>query len=359
MKKKQIIIGTSIFIVALIATVSGALYVKNKSTVDSNKENKIDYFEIEETSALKFKGSSIISKEQKIILDRSNGELNEVSVEDGQHVEKDTVLFSYYNEIIQEQVDELDRQINSLSSKIEKEKERERKLEAFKKEAQASREATSQEEQALNQVESKQAEQLEAGSMVDELNSNLSDAVSKRDSLKAKVIKSVKSEIAGKVYINTEDPTKEYMRIVSEDSLIAAEASEFDIDELKVDDKVEMKIISNNKKATGKIIKIEEIPTMSAEQRSVAYKFYVKPDESIKVGFSVELTVNTGEIVIPKSCVIEEDGKLYVKLVEGENNKKVEITATLKDDNYILQNNILKVGDKILLNPSEDSKEEV
>lgn len=359
MKKKKIIIGVSIFIVALIATVSGALYVKNKSTVDSNKENKIDYFEIEETSGLKFKGSSIISKEQKIILDKSNGELNEVFVEDGQHVEKDTVLFNYYNEVIQEQVDELDRQINSLSSKIEKEKERVSKLEALKKEAQASRGSANQDEQALNQIESKQSEQLETGSMIEELNANLNDAVSKRDSLKAKVIKSIKSEIAGKIYINTEDPTREYMRIVSEDSLIAAEASEFDIDELKVDDKVEMKIISNNKKVTGKIIKIEEIPTMSVDKNSVAYKFYVKPDESIKIGFSAELTVNPEEIVIPKSCVIEEEGKLYVKLVEGENNKKVEIAATLKDDNYIIQNNTLKVGDKILLNPSEDSKEEV
>lgn len=98
---------------------------------------------------------------------------------------------------------------------------------------------------------------------------------------------------------------------------------------------------------------------MSADQKSVVYKFYIKPDESIKIGFSVELTVNPAEITIPKSCVIEEAGKLYVKLIEGENNKKVEISAILKNDNYIIQNDTLKVGDKILLNPSEDSKEEV
>ncbi|MCR1950842.1 efflux RND transporter periplasmic adaptor subunit [Clostridium sp. DSM 100503] len=356
MKKKQIIIGISIFTLALIATVSGALYVKNKSTVDSNKENKVDYFEIEEAGGLKFKGSSIISNEQKIILDKSNGEINEVFVEDGQIVEKDTVLFNYYNESIQEQVDELNRQISSLSSKIDREKERISKLEALKKEVQASAQITNQAEQNLNQGVNIQGEQVENASVLEELNANLNDVISKRDALKEKVVKSVKSEITGKVYINNEDPTKEYMRVISEDSLIA---SEFDIEELKIDDKVEMKIISNNKKVTGKITKIEEIPSMSTDQKSMVYKFYVKPDESIKIGFSVELTVNPGEIVIPKSCVIEEEGKLYVKLVEGENNKKVEISATLKDDNYIIQNDTLKVGDKILLNPSEDSKEEV
>lgn len=360
MNKKQITIGISIFIVALIATVSGAIYVKNKtSSLDSKVENKVDYFKIEDTNGLKFKGTSIISNEQKIILDQSNGELNEVFVEDGQHVEKDTVLFNYYNEAIQEQVDELNRQINSLSSKIEKEKERVSKLEALNKETQQSREVSNQEELELKQVESKQADQVEVGSMIEELNSNLNDAIYKRDSLKNKVIKSIKSEIAGKVYINNEDNTKGYMRVISEDSLIAAEASEFDIEELKLNDKVEMKIISNSKKVTGKIIKIEEIPTMSADQKSAVYKFYVKPDESIKIGFSVELTVNPGEVVIPKSCVIKENEKLYVKLVEGEYNKKVEISATLKDDNYIIQNDTLKVGDTILLNPSEDSKEEV
>ncbi|MBS6502541.1 MAG: efflux RND transporter periplasmic adaptor subunit [Clostridium sp.] len=359
MKKKQIIIGISIFIIALIATVSGALYVKNKSTVGSNKENKVDYFEIEEAGGLKFKGSSIISNEQKIILDKSNGELNEVFVEDGQIVEKDTVLFNYYNEVIQEQVDELNRQISSLSSKIDREKEKISKLESLKKEAQASAEIINQGEQNLNQGVNIQGEQVENASVLEELNANLNDVISKRDSLKEKVVKSVKAEIGGKVYINNEDPTKEYMRVISGDSLIASESSEFDIEELKIDDKVEMKIISNNKKVTGKITKIEEIPSMSADQKSMVYKFYVKPDESIKIGFSVELTVNPGEILIPKSCVIEEEGKLYVKLVEGENNKKVEISATLKDDNYIIQNDTLKVGDKILLNPFEDSKEEV
>ena len=357
MKKKQIVIGVSIFIVALIGIIISALYVKNKSTVNSNKESKIDYFEIKETGGLKFKGSSIISKEQKIMLDKSNGELKEVFVKDGQYVEKDVELFSYYNEAIQEQVDELNRQINSLNSKIQKEKERVNKLEALNKEAQAKEVQAALD--TTNQIQSPQTQQVEITSMVDELTETLNDTISKRDSLNNKVVKIIKAEISGKVYINNEDLTKEYMRIISEDSLIYAQASEFDVDKLKLDDKVEAKIISNNKKVMGKIIKIEEVPTMSSDGKSAGYAFYIKPDESIKIGFSLELTVNPEEVAIPKSCVMEESGKVYVKLVEGENNKKVEIKATLKDDNYILEDNTLKVGDKILIDPSEDSKEEV
>lgn len=353
MKKKKIIIVSSIFIVALGLTISGALYVKNKAKVVTNKENTVEYFTIEDTSGLKFKGSSIISNEQRIMLDPSKGEVNEVFVKDGQIVEKDTVLFNYYNEVIQEQVDELERQINSLNSKIEKEKERESKAEALKKEAAA---IASNNENPANSVS---VDQLNSGSIIEELKTNLNDAISKRDSLKEKVVKPVIAEIRGKVYTNKEDPTKEYMRVISEEPLIAAQASEFDVDELKVDSKVDIKIVSNNSKVTGKITKIDDIPTVSVDQKSSLYTFYVKPDEGIKIGFSVELTVNPGEIVVPKSSVIEESGKLYVMLAEGENNKKVEITATLKDDNYVLQNDSLKVGDKIMLNPSENSKEEV
>lgn len=352
MKKKKIIIVSSIFIVALGLTISGALYVKNKAKVVTNKENTVEYFTIEDTSGLKFKGSSIISNEQRIMLDPSKGEVNEVFVKDGQIVEKDTVLFNYYNEVIQEQVDELERQINSLNSKIEKEKERESKAEALKKEAAA---IASNNENPANSVS---VDQLNSGSVIEELKTNLNDAISKRDSLKEKVVKPVVAEIRGKVYINKEDPTKEYMRVISEEPLIAAQASEFDVDELKVDSKVDIKIVSNNSKVTGKITKIDDIPTVSVDQKSSLYTFYVKPDEGIKIGFSVELTVNPGEIVVPKSSVIEESGKLYVMLAEGENNKKVEITATLKDDNYVVQNDSLKVGDKIMLNPSENSKEE-
>ena len=352
MKKKKIIIVSSIFIVALGLTISGALYVKNKAKVVINKENTVEYFTIEDTSGLKFKGSSIISNEQRIMLDPSKGEVNEVFVKDGQIVEKDTVLFNYYNEVIQEQVDELERQINSLNSKIEKEKERESKAEALKKEAAA---IASNNENPANSVS---VDQLNSGSIIEELKTNLNDAISKRDSLKEKVVKPVIAEIRGKVYINKEDSTKEYMRVISEEPLIAAQASEFDVDELKVDSKVDIKIVSNNSKVTGKITKIDDIPTVSVDQKSSLYTFYVKPDEGIKIGFSVELTVNPGEIVVPKSSVIEESGKLYVMLAEGENNKKVEITATLKDDNYVVQNDSLKVGDKIMLNPSENSKEE-
>ncbi|MBE6052308.1 MAG: efflux RND transporter periplasmic adaptor subunit [Clostridium sartagoforme] len=359
MNKRKLIIGITVFTVALILTISGALYVKNKSKATINKESTIEYFTIEDTSGLKFKGKSIISNEQKIVLDPSKGEVNEVFVEDGQIVEKDTVLFNYYNEAIQEQVDELDRQINSLSSKIEKEKERESKLEALKKEEQAAISNNDQNSANLISQENNKMEELNSGSVIEELKANLNDTILKRDSLKEKVVKSVVSEISGKVYINKEDAAQEYMRVISEEPLIAAQASEFDIDELKVDSIVDIKIVSNNKKVTGKITKIEDIPTMSADQNSSLYIFYVKPDESIKIGFSVELTVNPGEIVIPKSSVVEEEGKLYVMLAEGESNKKIEITATLKEENYIIQNDALKVGDKIILNPSDNSKEEV
>ena len=234
MKKKQIIIGISIFLVALILIIRGALFVKNKSKVAISDDKAIEYFQIEEPSGLKFKGSSIISNEQKIFLDATKGELNEVFVEDGQEVEKDVVLFNYYNETVQDQIDELNRQINSLSSKIEREKENKAKLEAIKKEAEAqvaaSAAASNNENmQVTGTAESNQVQQIDNSGVIEELQTTLNETVAKRDALKIDVVTEVKSKISGKVYISKDDPTNEYMRVISTESLISAEATEFDI----------------------------------------------------------------------------------------------------------------------------------
>ena len=374
MKKKKLIIFIAIFIIALIVVV--AVSVSSKiSTNTVLEENEIaEYFEVRETSGLKFKGSSVISDEQKIFLDQTKGTVNEVFVKDGQSVEKDTVLFNYYNEAIQDQVDDLNRQIESLNTKINSESEKAKKIEELQKKAKEQEEKRKAEVAAIakkNNINNEEVlvtdensamseiESISSSSVIDELKYSLNDLVAQRDALSAKVVTEVKAEIPGKVYIYDENSTAEYMRIVSNEPLILAEATEYDINEIKLDSVVNIKVITENREIKGTITKIEDLPTTSLEQKSSLYKFYIKPEESVKIGFSVEITVNPGEIIIPNEAVTERDGKLYVTLVQDDANKEVEISAILKDNNYIIQNDSLKIGDKILLNSSEDNKEEI
>lgn len=374
MKKKKLIIFIAIFIIALIVVV--AVSVSSKiSTNTVLEENEIaEYFEVTETSGLKFKGSSVISDEQKIFLDQTKGTVNEVFVKDGQSVEKDTVLFNYYNEAIQDQVDDLNRQIESLNTKINSESEKAKKIEELQKKAKEQEEKRKAEVAAIakkNNINNEEVlvtdensamseiESISSSSVIDELKYSLNDLVAQRDALSAKVVTEVKAEIPGKVYIYDENSTAEYMRIVSNEPLILAEATEYDINEIKLDSVVNIKVITENREIKGTITKIEDLPTTSLEQKSSLYKFYIKPEESVKIGFSVEITVNPGEIIIPNEAVTERDGKLYVTLVQDDANKEVEISAILKDNNYIIQNDSLKIGDKILLNSSEDNKEEI
>lgn len=374
MKKKKLIIFIAIFIIALIVVV--AVSVSSKiSTNTVLEENEIaEYFEVTETSGLKFKGSSVISDEQKIFLDQTKGTVNEVFVKDGQSVEKDTVLFNYYNEAIQDQVDDLNRQIESLNTKINSESEKAKKIEELQKKAKEQEEKRKAEVAAIakkNNINNEEVlvtdensamseiESISSSSVIDELKYSLNDLVAQRDALSAKVVTEVKAEIPGKVYIYDENSTAEYMRIVSNEPLILAEATEYDINEIKLDSVVNIKVITENREIKGTITKIEDLPTTSLEQKSSLYKFYIKPEESVKIGFSVEITVNPGEIIIPNEAVTERDGKLYVTLLQDDANKEVEISAILKDNNYIIQNDSLKIGDKILLNSSEDNKEEI
>lgn len=334
MKRKKLLIIASIFIVCLIVVLG--LGLKNKVSPNVAKDDdKNKFFQVEEAGGSKFKGISTISKEQKVMIDKSQGEVRDLSVKDKQYVEKGTVLFTYYNTEADEQVSELNRQINSINSKVEKQKEQ------------------------TNSLPKEQQGAISQGNMGEDVKENINELIAKRDALKKKVTKAVTAEFDGVVYIDNNgknDPTKEYIKVVSKEPLVVSEASEFDVESLKVDEPVQIKVISNGEKINGKITKIDDLPSTGEDKKSVAYKFDVKPEKDIRVGFSVEVTVNPQKIKIPKKYVVLENDKTFVNILNGENSsKKVEIKATLDGDNYILEDESIKPGDKLLENPSEEA----
>lgn len=332
MQKKKVFILAAVFGVCLIGVVTLANKAKGNIT-DSNKEEQAQYFQVYQESSAKFKGTSVISKEQSIFINRDKGEISEVLVEDKQYVEAGTTLFVYYNGEIEAELEPVQRQINSLDSKIKKQ------------------------QQELQELPKEEQEKAAEDYGIEEAKDTLTELIIKRDDLREKINTEVKAEISGVVYMNDEgknDSAVAYMRVVSKEPLVVSEVSEFEVEELKVDDLVELKVVSNGERINGRIIEVEDLPVEDGESKSSVYRFEVKPEKEIRVGFTVEIAVNPEKIKIPKEYVSLEGDKTFVDLIsEYGSSERREIKAALDGENYILQDYSLNQGDKLLLISSD------
>lgn len=375
-KKRLILISIgSIVIIAIVVALGFWVKAQNQSNGSSVEENTTEQFEITGNEGLSFKGVSVISKEQKIMADRTLGDIEGLNVSDKQEISEGDLLFTYSNQAILEEVKGVDRQIASANEKINrsnsKKAEISNEIAKYENELKGikSKEMTPElEVKATELTQSIQAAQakLEAEeATIATLKDSSGDLKLQKESLASKQNKEVKADINGIVYINEKgltDPTVEYIRIVSKEPLIKAEVSEFDVESLKVDNEVQIKVVSNGDIVKGKIISIDEFPTVSADGKGTSYNFYVKPEKAIRIGFSVEIKLNGEKIQIPKEYVYEEDSKLYIAKLKLDDKEepfeKVEIKAELKGNNYSLIDGNVVAGDKLMKNPSELFKED-
>ncbi|MDU1313084.1 MAG: hypothetical protein E6940_03375 [Clostridium septicum] len=375
-KKRLILISIgSIVIIAIVVALGFWVKAQNQSNGSSVEENTTEQFEITGNEGLSFKGVSVISKEQKIMADRTLGDIEGLNVSDKQEISEGDLLFTYSNQAILEEVKGVDRQIASANEKINrsnsKKAEISNEIAKYENELKGikSKEMTPElEVKATELTQSIQAAQakLEAEeATIATLKDSSGDLKLQKESLASKQNKEVKADINGIVYINEKgltDPTVEYIRIVSKEPLIKAEVSEFDVESLKVDNEVQIKVVSNGDIVKGKIISIDELPTVSADGKGTSYNFYVKPEKAIRIGFSVEIKLNGEKIQIPKEYVYEEDSKLYIAKLKLDDKEepfeKVEIKAELKGNNYSLIDGNVVAGDKLMKNPSELFKED-
>ncbi|WP_083089566.1 efflux RND transporter periplasmic adaptor subunit [Clostridium septicum] len=375
-KKRLILISIgSIVIIAIVVALGFWVKAQNQSNGSSVEENTTEQFEITGNEGLSFKGVSVISKEQKIMADRTLGDIEGLNVSDKQEISEGDLLFTYSNQAILEEVKGVYRQIASANEKINrsnsKKAEISNEIAKYENELKGikSKEMTPElEVKATELTQSIQAAQakLEAEeATIATLKDSSGDLKLQKESLASKQNKEVKADINGIVYINEKgltDPTVEYIRIVSKEPLIKAEVSEFDVESLKVDNEVQIKVVSNGDIVKGKIISIDELPTVSADGKGTSYNFYVKPEKAIRIGFSVEIKLNGEKIQIPKEYVYEEDSKLYIAKLKLDDKEepfeKVEIKAELKGNNYSLIDGNVVAGDKLMKNPSELFKED-
>ncbi|NGT12131.1 efflux RND transporter periplasmic adaptor subunit [Clostridium perfringens] len=371
MKKKYIIAIVTVVILAGVGV--GSYFLKQSM----NKESvaTMEIYTVPSTDKVFVNGKIEPEKVENIFLDATKGTVDKVEVENGDVVEKGDTLFTYKNDQVQSQVEQLELQLNSAKSQKE---------EINKQNAEAKKQLEDLKKAGLEN-------QIPQGGQMPNLGQNAGGEIStgsvdEQIKLLEKQIKALKDKeyykvtapIGGKVILaeSSTNPTQPYITVESGDYYISGSVNEKDQPKIKEGQEVQITILSTNKNINGKISSVGNTPidngaSLAAQTGAQGgsggnmsyYEVKITPDsqEDLTNGFHVQASVNLDKkpIEIPKEAILSVDNEEFVfKNVDGKLVKQV-ITYSPKEgsEDEVIVSSGLNKEDKIVSNPTPNMKE--
>ena len=371
MKKKYIIAIVTVVILAGVGV--GSYFLKQSM----NKESvaTMEIYTVPSTDKVFVNGKIEPEKVENIFLDATKGTVDKVEVKSGDVVEKGDTLFTYKNEQVQSQVEQLELQLNSAKSQKEEinkqNAETKKQLEDLKK---AGLENQMPQGGQMPNLGQNAGGEISTGS-VDEQIKLLEKQIK---ALKDKEYYKVTAPIGGKVILaeSSGNPTQPYITVESGDYYISGSVNEKDQPKIKEGQEVQITILSTNKNINGKISSVGNTPidngaSLAAQTGAQGgaggnmsyYEVKITPDsqEDLTNGFHVQASVNLDKkpIEIPKEAILSVDNEEFVfKNVDGKLVKQV-ITYSPKEgsEDEVIVSSGLNEEDKIVSNPTPNMKE--
>ena len=371
MKKKYIIAIVTVVILAGVGV--GSYFLKQSM----NKESvaTMEIYTVPSTDKVFVNGKIEPEKVENIFLDATKGTVDKVEVENGDVVEKGDTLFTYNNDQVQSQVEQLELQLNSAKSQKEEinkqNAETKKQLEDLKK---AGLENQMPQGGQMPNLGQNAGGEISTGS-VDEQIKLLEKQIK---ALKDKEYYKVTAPIGGKVILaeSSTNPTQPYITVESGDYYISGSVNEKDQPKIKEGQEVQITILSTNKNINGKISSVGNTPidngaSLAAQTGAQGgaggnmsyYEVKITPDsqEDLTNGFHVQASVNLDKkpIEIPKEAILSVDNEEFVfKNVDGKLVKQV-ITYSPKEgsEDEVIVSSGLNEEDKIVSNPTPNMKE--
>jgi len=371
MKKKYIIAIVTVVILAGVGV--GSYFLKQSM----NKESvaTMEIYTVPSTDKVFVNGKIEPEKVENIFLDATKGTVDKVEVKNGDVVEKGDTLFTYKNEQVQSQVEQLELQLNSAKSQKEEinkqNAEAKKQLEDLKK---AGLENQMPQGGQMPNLGQNAVGELSTGN-VDEQIKLLEKQIK---ALKDKEYYKVTAPIDGKIILaeSSGNPTQPYITVESGDYYISGSVNEKDQPKIKEGQEVEITILSTNKNVKGKISSVGNTPvdngaSLAAQTGAKGgaggnmsyYEVKITPDsqEDLTNGFHVQASVNLDKkpIEIPKEAILSGDNEEFVfKNVDGKLVKQV-ITYSPKEgsEDIVIVSSGLNEEDKIVSNPTPNMKE--
>ncbi|TDT78496.1 HlyD family secretion protein [Bacillus sp. AG1163] len=375
-KKKRIIVSV-IILITIVAAIN--IFVMQSTKKGEVKTGTISF---EKVSERKLNNTKLISGQVKpgniegFYTDSTKGKVKDITVKEGQEVEKGTKLFSYDNEEInlkmkQAELDQkmADMRYNQSKKKIDSLKQEIKKT----KDSGATTEIINPLEEQLNELEMQQkttelekekgklqAEELKKQQKELTIYSNFAGVVQKLDKDAAQ---SSSQAVGGQ--------GKAFLQIASKDPFqIQGTLTELQKSQIQKDQTFTVTAKANNKKKwTGKITEVSEFPT-SAEMAQAGgvgeatqnmsqytYKASLDSQDGLSPGYHVSLQVNLGNkkmVAVPTKSIVEKGDDAFVYVEDKGKLRKQNVKKGSTDGDWTEIVEGVTVGQKVVKNPSED-----
>lgn len=385
-KYGKVIIIASILIISTIV-----LYVVNKGIGGGKDRNKVtmDIMTIPSRDKIFVNGVITPQNTESIFLDASKGSVDTISVDNGQVVEKGAILFTYRNEAVTDQIASLNREVTNSNNQrqqlVNKKDESNESLQIKKVEIERLKQelaTKSTEENSLDVIPVKtQSIQVDESSLLaieseikvyeDQINTidfQISSLEEQIYALKLKEYTSVEAPISGKVTLdeNNTSLTSAYITIDSSVLIVKGYVSEKDHFKIQTEQEAKIVVLSTNTEVKGNIISIADKPTVMASLNGTEsavsqyeIKLSLESQENLVNGYHVQGTVLAKEytINIPKSSIVNIEGKDYVFKVVDNKLTKQEVAIKDNDDETVTIESSLVEEDQILVNPTDTTEE--
>lgn len=357
MKKKymKFVIMAAVIVVATIVIV----IVSSMGKGSSDENTKLETMKVEYSDKIFINGTVQTVNNKNIYLNLENGQVDTVSVKDGQEVKAGDVLFTYKN-------DDLD--FTAANTAVKQANRAKKQAESDLVDAKNA--LTDLQNQGVGEDGLKEAKAAvtQCQNALDQANDDVQDANEALNTLKSKQNLEVKADVNGIVNIigSQEDSNSPYMKISSGDLCAKGTVNEKSVAKVKVDDTAKILVIANNKTINGKISEVSREPAAIDVQSSQG-----EDSSSSLSNYNVTLTLdNTADLINGyhvQATVIGADSKLevskdalvkdkYIFKVVNKKLTKVSITYKNTKGKKIAILSGIKDGDEIVTNPSKSTK---
>lgn len=380
-KKQKIIFSIIAAVLSVIAIVVAAVIGNQGSKTPATTYTA---YEVKETDPLLFKGTVDADNIDAIYYDQTLGKITGISVESGKEVKKDQALLTYQNEAVQSEVSQQERVLNKSSlsvssaqenvtnainkqdeliAKINKAREQYNTADISTPEGVAKEQEYKAEYEQYNQALDAQKEVVsQANQALAAAKLDLSDTTSVLDESKGKVSTTIKAKEEGIAYVDEKgksDMTVPVIKIVSPDVVINGVVSEYDYQQMQVDQEVTIRPVSSQEVIKGKITYVDKLPiakTPGDTSSMINYEFKVVPEKPIQYGYSVQISLAQKELRIPEKAILKE-GELEKVFLWKKGKAVKQVVKTANQDGIITVTEGLNLGDKIISNPNDKLKD--
>lgn len=355
----------------------------NKSPEAANQaaEGTVQAFKVKKQDPLSLDGQADFHYQDVYQYEKAKGKINQVAVSDKQLVIKDQLLYSYVEKASTRELEDEVR----LTTRLEEDRRREIQqlswYTGLEYDAWGNQIATTWDNygnksgativQSINEnpnymVSGEDQDQTHKKT-IRELNQKIEDSLIKQTRLKEdQAALQVKADRAGVVTLKEENVDKEglpLIEILSDEVVVKGEASQYQQGRLATGQKVTLYVEAEDRTINGEIIEVSDRPTSSqpvtntdkpvpaTTDKESKYKFIIRSEERIPVGYTVKVSIAQSAISLPKSAIIEQDKKEFVYLYKDGKTQKTPIKSEKRAGQVIITEGV-KVDDIVITNPA-------